>query len=207
MQWFRNFFTNCQQRVVVRGTFSSCTHVRSGVLQGLTILGPILFLICVNDISSNILSYIKMFADDTKVYREISDFVNDTRALQTDIDRLANWATLWQLRFNPEKCETMRITHQRDRSVPSYTMGSMLVKCTKDLGVLISSDLSLRAQVHAVVNKANRILGVVYRTLGPSNVGAFSTLYKALVCLFLNMLLQCWCPDLLSQTSMSNTLD
>ena len=92
LKWFRNFLTNRQQRVVVRGTFSSWTHVKSRVPQG-TILGPILFLIYVNDISSNISSSIKMFADDTKVYREITDFENNTRALQTDIDRLANWAT------------------------------------------------------------------------------------------------------------------
>ena len=57
----------------------------------------------------------------------------------------------------------------------------MLVKCPKDLGVLISSDSPWSAQVHAVVHKANRILGVVYTTLGPSNVEAFSTLYKTLV--------------------------
>jgi len=139
-----------------------------------------------------------MFADDTKVYREITDFENDTRALQTDIDCLANWATLWQLRFNPEKCESMRITHSRDRSVPSYTMGSRItpVKCTKDLGALISSDLSWSAQVHAVVHKANRILGVVYRTLGPSNVEAFSTLYKSLGRPVLEYAAPVWCPYL-----------
>ena len=85
-----------------------------------------------------------MLAVDTKVYREVSDFVNDIRALQMDIVHLANWVTLWQLRFNPKKCETICITHNRDRSVPSYTMGSriMPVKCVKDIGVLISSDLS-----------------------------------------------------------------
>ena len=136
LHWFRNFLTNRQQRVVVRGTFSSWTHVRSGVPQE-TILGPILFLIYVNDISSNISSSIKMFADDTKVYREITDLENDTRTLQTDIVRLVDWATLWQLRFNPEKCETMRITRSRDRSVPSYITGSRItpVKYTKDLGI------------------------------------------------------------------------
>ena len=69
--------------------FTSWTHpVRSGVTEE-TILGPILFLIYVNDISSNISFSTKMFADDKKVYSRISDFVNDT---------------LWQLRFNPEKC-------------------------------------------------------------------------------------------------------
>ena len=143
-----------------------------------------------------------MFADDTKVYREITDFENDTRALQTDIVRLANWVTLWQLRFNPEKCETIRITHSHDRSAPSSAMGSRItpVKCTKDLGVLISSDLSWSAQVHAVVNKANGILGVVYRTLGPSNLEAFSTLYKTLVRPILEYAAPVWGPYLVKNT-------
>ena len=138
----QKFLTNLQHRVVVRGTTSSRSSVRSGVPEG-TILGPILFLIYVNDISSNISSTIKLFADDTKVYRETADSINDTRALQTDIDHLANWATLWQLR-NPEKSETMRITHNRDKSSPSYTMGVAIkpFKCVKDLGVFISYDLT-----------------------------------------------------------------
>ena len=90
LQWFRIFWTNCQQRLVLGSTFSSWTRVRSGVPQG-TILVSIPFLIYVNDVSSNISSSIKMFAYDTKVYREITDFQNDTRALQTDIVRLPNW--------------------------------------------------------------------------------------------------------------------
>ena len=97
-----------------------------------------------NVISSDISSTIKLFADDTKVYREIANSINDTRALQNDLDHLANWATLWHLRFNPEKCETMRITHSRDKSSPSYSMGVAIkqVKCVKDLEVLISYDLT-----------------------------------------------------------------
>ena len=138
--------TNRQQRVVVSGTTSLWSSVRSGVRRG-TILGPILFLMYVNDISSNISSTIKLFADDTKVYREIANGINGIRALQTDIDHLANWATLWQLRFNLQKCETMRITHNRDKSSPLYTMGIAIkpVKCVKDL---------VGAQVDAAVNKA-----------------------------------------------------
>jgi len=124
-----------------------------------------------------------MYADDTKVYRELSNLETDTRALQSDIDRLNGWATLWHLRFNPVKCETMRITHNRDKSLPSHTMGPELksVKNAKDLGVLISSELSWSAHVDAVVNKANKVLGVVHRTLGPSNQEAFSILYETLV--------------------------
>ena len=192
-----NGLTNRQQRVVVRGTYSSWSPVRSGVPQG-TILGPILFLIYVNDISSNIPSSHKMYADDTKVYRELSNLETDTRALQSDIDRLNGWATLWPLRFNPVKCETMRIAHNRDKSLPSYTTGPELksVKNAKDLGVLISSDLSWSAHVDAVVNKANKVLGVVHRTLGPSNQEAFSILYKTLVRPILECAVLLWCPYL-----------
>ena len=111
------------------------------------------------------------------MYREIANSSNYTRALQTDIDHLKNWATLWQLRFNPEKCETMRIIHSLDKSSPSYTMGVAIkpVRCVKDLGLLISYDLSWGAQVDFAGNKdkANKILGIVYRTIGPTNQEAF----------------------------------
>lgn len=76
-----------QRVVVVRGTNSSRFCVTSGVPQG-TILGPILFLIQVNDISSNISSTFRIFTDDTKVYRELSNITRDSEALQIDADHL-----------------------------------------------------------------------------------------------------------------------
>ena len=77
----------------------------------------------------------------------------------------------------------MRITHNRDKSSPSYTMGVAIkpVKCVKDLEVLISYDPTWGAQVNAAVNKANKILGIVCRTIGPTNQEAFSILYLTLV--------------------------
>ena len=91
LRWFRSFLTDRKQRVVVRGTLSSWSCVTSGVPQG-TILGPIIFLIYVNDISSKF----RMFADDTKVYRELSNIGRDSEALQLDVDELLS---KWQLRF------------------------------------------------------------------------------------------------------------
>ena len=72
------------------------------------------------------------------MYRQISVGINDTRALQTDMDHLANLATLWQLTFNPEKCEAMCITHNRDKSSPSDTMEVVIkpVKCVTCRGEL-----------------------------------------------------------------------
>ena len=108
--WFRNFLKNRQQRVTIRGTFSNWSPVTSGVPQGTT-LGPILFLLYVNDIPNVVTSSIKMFADDTKIYREINN-AEDTLALQSDLDCLENWTRSWQVKLNPQKCEAMRITHK-----------------------------------------------------------------------------------------------
>ena len=152
------------QRVVLRGTCSSWSPVLSGVPQG-TILGPVLFILYVNDISSGISSTVKLYADDTKVYREISDIARDTSILQSDLFHLRNWSEVWQLNFNSKKCEIMRVTHNRDKPVPHYSFvpcGERLssVSSVKDLGITILHDLSWTLHVVEVVNKANKVLAV-----------------------------------------------
>ena len=115
------------QCVVLRGTCSSWSPVLSGVPQG-TILGN------------------KLYADDTKVYREVSDIARDTSILQSDLFHLGNWSEVWQLNVNTSKCEIMRVAHKRDKSVPHYSLvprGERLssVSSVKDLGITISHDL------------------------------------------------------------------
>ena len=162
LQWFRNFLTGRMQRVVICGTYSSWSPVLSGVPQG-TILGPVLFILYVNDISPGILSTVKLYADDTKVYREISDTARDTVILQSDLFHLKSWSEAWQLNFNANKCEIMRVTHNRDKSVPIFSLvprGELLssVSAVKDLGITISQDLSWTLHVVEVVNKAIKFL-------------------------------------------------
>ena len=91
LSWLRCFLTNRYQRVVVQGHHSSWTSVLSGVPQG-TVLGPILFLICINDISRNIMSNTKLFADDIKVYRVLRDTKEDEEELQKDLTCLESWS-------------------------------------------------------------------------------------------------------------------
>ena len=145
------------QRVVLRGTCSSWSPVLSGVPQG-TILGTVLFILYVNDISSGISSTVKLYAVDTKVYREISDIVRDTSILQSDLFHLRNWSEVWQLNFNAKKCEIMRVIHNRDKSIPHYSLvprGERLssVSSVKDLGITISHDLSWTLHVVAQEKK------------------------------------------------------
>ena len=106
LSWVRSFLTNRQQRVVLRGHYSSWTAVVSGVPQG-TVLGPILFLIYINDITRNVESQSKLFADDMKVYRALRNVHEDTQILQDDLNALEQWITDWQLSVNTTKCEVM----------------------------------------------------------------------------------------------------
>ena len=116
----RNFLTNRKQRVVIRGIHSDWSPVTSGVPQG-TILGPILFLINVNDIPEVVKSTIKLFADDTKIYRELTN-PNDITILRSDLDSLDRWATDWQVKFNTKKCEVMRITQLNTQEGRNQTL-------------------------------------------------------------------------------------
>ena len=106
LEWFRHFLTNRQQQVIVWGLRSNWTRVKSGVPQG-TILGPILFLVYINDLPSEIQSPIK-FTNDTKLYHKLINRVTDTNILQSDLNNIETWSDIWQLKFNSEKCETMR---------------------------------------------------------------------------------------------------
>ena len=101
-----------QQRVVVvNGVKSDWAPVSSGVPQG-TVLGPLLFSLYINDISSDIETEIRLFTDDCICYREIKD-EEDTRKLQSDIDRLGSWARKWGMRFQPVKCNMLQLTRKR----------------------------------------------------------------------------------------------
>ena len=102
LSWLRCFLTTRYQRVVLWGHHLSWTSVLSGVPQG-TVLGPILFLIYINDISRNIMSNTKLFADDMKLYRILRDTKEDVEELQKDLIRLESWSYVWQLKFNTDK--------------------------------------------------------------------------------------------------------
>ena len=159
LKWIDSFLCFRKQRVVVNGVKTDWAPVLSGVLQG-TVLGPLLFSLYINDISSDIEPEIRLFADDYVCYREIKD-EEDTIKLQRDIDRLGSWARKWGMRFQPVKCNMMQPTRKRIKTIvkcnmmqptrkriktihASYTLeGTDLenVESIKYLGVTITRDL------------------------------------------------------------------
>ena len=110
-----NSLLHCHcQRVVINGALSSWAPVTSGVPQG-TVIGPILFLIYINDIQRGISSKMRLFADDSIIYREIRNNTDHT-TMSDDLHRLDQWAEEWQMIFKPEKCYVMNITNKHTTS-------------------------------------------------------------------------------------------
>ena len=183
LKWIDSFLCFRKQRVVVNGVKSDWAPVLSGVPQG-TVLGLLLFSMYINDISSDIESEIRLFADDCVCYREIKD-EEDTIKLQRDIGRLGSWARKWGMRFQPVKCNMMQLTRKRIKKInASYTLeGTDLenVESIKYLGVTITSDLRWNTHVSNVCTKANRTLVFLRRNLYSCPQEVKEAAYKGLV--------------------------
>ena len=151
--WIENWLSDRKQRVVVNGTASEWSCVTSGVPQG-SVLGPLLFIIYINDIDIGLLSKVSKFADDTKLGANVSS-PEGVQQLQSDLQKLGEWSEKWQMPFNLAKCKVMHIGHSNPRS--DYSLLGRDIEETeleKDLGVLISSDLKFSKQCIEVEKKS-----------------------------------------------------
>ena len=189
LRWIKDFLSGRTQEVCVNGTKSEPAAVTSGIPQG-SVLGPILFVIYINDLPDCVKCDAKLFADDTKIFTR-SDIKENREQLQRDLDALHNWSNDWQLRFHPEKCCVMRLGN-KDENV-TYTMkgtddkGEEKVytlkesKEEKDLGVIVDNELDFKKHVATVTSKANRTLGIIRRSFTHLANDTFVLLYKAVV--------------------------
>ena len=106
-KWITSSLSGRFQKVVLGGQASDPVTVLSGVPQG-SVLGPVLFLIFINDLPENIRSSVRLFADDCVLYRNIES-PTDCQILQDDLNSLAQWEADWQIKFNVAKCHSMRV--------------------------------------------------------------------------------------------------
>ena len=181
-KWIRSFLTLRSQQVCLDGAVSTPVHVSSGVPQG-TVLGPLLFLLYLNDISDEISSEVRLLADDCILYRSI-DSTKDSQELQKDIDRLCLWENRWQMQFNKAKCYAMTITHKKKPITTTYSMGDTNLESVENhtyLGVELNSKLNWANHIQRVTSKANQILGLLRRNLYSCSLDVKTVAYKTLV--------------------------
>ena len=183
--WFKAYLTSRKQCVHLNNVMSDLLPVISGVPQG-SVLGPILFLVFVNDISDSALSSkVVLFADDTKCFKAVHSSL-DSHSLQLDLHRLSLWSQRWKLYFNEQKCVSIRFCPGSPASITHayYINGESVLLQDKhrDLGIIMSSDLSWDAHYRHILSNAYKTLGLLRRVFSnghcPQNKRA---LYLSLV--------------------------
>ena len=190
LKWFRSFLTTRKQRVVVNGCYSDWSDVSSGVPQG-SILGPLLFIMYINDISSVVQSSIKMFADDVTLYTTVKT-PEDCKQLQNDLNSVAGWCDRWQMKLHPLKCVLLCISNKRVPPKFDYIInGSHLDWHTsiRYLGVHITSTLSWNVHCSNIAAKATRVLFFAILCTAVQEIQSIDP-SKHLFYLFLNMLVR-----------------
>ena len=141
--WIRSFLCNRYMKVVVDGEKSDETKVLAGVPQG-SVLGPLLFLVHINDLPECVTSSVRLFADDCLLYRKVKSS-KDQEILQEDLKKLEIWASNWGMKFNAKKCYILSITNRGKHKF--YELNSYILKHVENnpyLGLILSSDLNLK---------------------------------------------------------------
>ena len=185
--WVREWLTGRTQKVVLNGKESEMGDVRSGVVQGSS-LGPTLFLIYINDISSAVnqeqsaldltSSILSLFADCTKWGRCV-DTVENTERFQEGINRLEQWSRTWQMQFNTSKCKVMHLG-RRGNPGHVYRMGDTALENTsveKDIGVMVQDSLKPSLHCAKAAARANAVLGQISRAVLYRDSNTFVRLY------------------------------
>lgn len=188
--WLFDFVTDRVQRVCINGSFSSITRVLSGVPQG-SVLGPILFLIFINDLPKQIKNSIcKLFADDVKLYPKIVNSYNAVEMnckksvnydeLQNDINQITKFADSRQLILNIKKCVVLRLGGNNPNH-QYFINGTPLLSVShvKDLGVIVDSHLNFSLHCKYVSAKARKICGLILHSFSSRDqkimIQAFNT--------------------------------
>ena len=194
-RWIKNWLFDRRQKVGIRGHYSDWIGVMSGVPQG-SVLGPLLFLVYINDIDEGILSKLSKFADDTKLCREVKN-EQDAKFLQADLQKLYQWSEDWQMLFNIDKCSIMHVGGKNREF--KYEIGGKTLRSTeeeRDLGVIVQRSMKPSRQCAEAAKKANKILGMISRNIVSRDREIILRLYKSLIRPHLEYCIQAWNPHL-----------
>ena len=179
---------------MINGCISESVPVTSGIPKG-SFLGPLLFVIYINDLPDSVKSNMYLFADDAEIYKIINS-LNDHDILQHNIDNLTKWSSVWLLTPNPDKCNVLAVVTKTvgdyDYVMQNHTL--QFISQEKDLGVIFNYRLSFDAHIND--NVSNKILGLIRRTFTFQDEVTLEQLYRAFVCPYLEFSTCVWSPSL-----------
>ena len=183
----KSFLTNRFQRVVLNGQTSNWKDILAGVPQG-SILGPLLFLIFINDIPEGIQSNIKIFADDTSIFSVMKDRISASVTINEDLYLISKWAYSWKMSFNPDPSkQAAEIVFSKKRSdiqLPTLRFNNNTLTPTnshKHLGMILDSKLNFKNHLSEKISKANKGIGIIRRLYNFLPRASLVNIYRAFV--------------------------
>ena len=187
LSWFKDYLFNRQQYVVHNGLSSDFLTIKCGVPQG-SILGPLLFLLYINDIThtSSLLSFI-LFADDTNIFYSHDNLETLVRTVNLELPKVSVWLKCNKLSLNVKKTNFMHFKHTNTHTgnFPHNIIIDNIPlerkKSTKFLGVLIDVNLNWNEQIRHIITCISRNVGILYKTKHylPKNI--LVMLYNSLI--------------------------
>jgi hypothetical protein len=204
--WVEAFLNGRKQRVILGDEMSTWKSVLSGVPQG-SVLGPVLFVIFINDLLEGLNNPGKLYADDSKLLGRVAK-AEDSIFFQEDINKMVEWTVTWRMFFNCSKCKIMHIGKNNPNHnyfINDRKNGCIhqleVVKEERDLGVIVSDDLKWKKQCEVAASKGNRALGTLKRTFSYLDVDMMKKLYTCYVRPHLEFAVTAWCPYLIGDIS------
>ncbi|KAJ3659789.1 hypothetical protein Zmor_011460 [Zophobas morio] len=177
LKWIEGFLSFRTFRVKIDGCLSNSQKVLSGVPQG-TVLGPILFIVYIADLTVELSSPFALFADDLKLYNTSKN----NNVLKADLITLYAWTQKWLMPFNMKKCCVLHLG--RNNPKMQYNLGGHVLQCVSsqiDLGITITEDLSWSSHILSVVKKANSIGYLIRKAFPCAPIEIIAKLHKTYV--------------------------
>ena len=185
LNWFKDYLTNRKQRVIIRGQSSEWGVINAGVPQG-SVLGPLLFLVYINDIVDVVNGGIKLFADDTVLHITVDDNNAAADSLNDDLHNIMLWAQQWLVSFSPDKTKAMCITlktNSKATDIPLYFNNTPLkeVKEHKHLGMILTDKLKWSSHIDCIINSLSKLYDVFLKLKYKLNRRTLETIYVSFV--------------------------
>ena len=182
LKWFENYLSNRVQRVVINGHVSDWQSIFAGVPQG-SVLGPLLFLVYINDITS-VVNYcnIRLFADDTCLFVSTNNHTEAAMFINQDLNHIEEWAKQWIVKFSPSKTESMVLSMKTKFNKPFprlFLCNTPIanVQSHKHIGLWISNNFKWDIHINSLVDKCSRRLGILKTLKYKLNRKALETIF------------------------------
>ena len=187
LKLFQNYLNNRKQRVVINGFQADYSNIESGVPQG-SVLGPLIFLIYINDLERNIKSNVKFLADDTMLFSIVNDPILSASELNHDLNVINQWAYQWKMEFNPDpNKQATELLFSCKRNNPNHPSlffnGTVVPKVNeqKHLGLILDSKLSVERHINEKIIKAKKGIGIIKYLSKFLPLRTLDQMYKALI--------------------------